>query len=63
MRAAFVVLAWLALLGACVEPRGWQPGRTADGCYARDNCGLWPPYYSNAEYCGEPKIECPVKRP
>lgn len=29
------------------------------GCRLEDSCGIFPPYYINAEYCGEPQTICP----
>lgn len=28
------------------------------GCYLADSCGVFPPYYIPAQYCGEPKEKC-----
>jgi hypothetical protein len=57
--AALMGLAAAAALAACtINPPGWQPGHTADDCYAENRCGLWPPFYSNADDCGEPRLVC-----
>jgi hypothetical protein len=29
------------------------------GCHLEDSCGVFPPYYLGAEYCGEPETVCP----
>lgn len=40
----------------------WFPIFTAakaKGCDIQDSCGVFPPYYMGAQYCGEPIEVCP----
>ena len=31
----------------------------AKGCHLEDSCGVFPPYHTGVEYCGEPITICP----
>ena len=56
------ILAAVILSACAVAAPRWQVGKTADGCWTEDGCGLYPPYLSTAEYCGEPRVVCPWSR-
>lgn len=31
-------------------------------CHMEDSCGIYPPLYAGAEYCGPPQIVCPGEK-
>lgn len=46
--------------------RGWWQDQfeaaKAQGCHLEDSCGIFPPYYIPAQYCGDPITVCPGGR-
>ena len=53
---------WVAFLATGLGIAHWLGGARAPQivfCHMEDACGVYPPYSTQAEYCGRPIVVCP----